>query len=36
MDQQTVTYLLIAALLATALLIALAVVIPRIPRRGDG
>ena len=34
MDQQTVTYLLIAALLATALLIALAVVIPRMPRRG--
>ena len=36
MDQQTVTYLLIAALLATALLIALAVVIPRMPRRGGG
>ena len=36
MDQQTVTYLLIAALLATALLIALAVVIPRMPRRGSG
>jgi diguanylate cyclase (GGDEF)-like protein len=34
MDQQTVTYLLIAALLATALLIALAVVVPRVPRRG--
>ena len=36
MDQQTVTYLLIAALLITALLIALAVVIPRMPRRGSG
>ena len=36
MDQQTVTYLLIAALLATALLIALAVVVPRMPRRGGG
>jgi diguanylate cyclase (GGDEF)-like protein len=36
MDQQTVTYLLIAALLATALLIALAVLVPRIPRRGGG
>jgi diguanylate cyclase (GGDEF)-like protein len=36
MDQQTVTYLLIAALLATALLIALAVVIPRMPRRDSG
>jgi diguanylate cyclase (GGDEF)-like protein len=36
MDQQTVTYLLIAALLATALLIALAVVVPRMPRRGSG
>ena len=36
MDQQTVTYLLIAALLATAFLIALAVAIPRIPRRGGG
>jgi diguanylate cyclase (GGDEF)-like protein len=35
MDQQTVTYLLIAALLATALLIALAVIIPRMPRRGS-
>ena len=34
MDQQTVTYLLIAALLATALLVALAVVVPRVPRRG--
>jgi diguanylate cyclase (GGDEF)-like protein len=34
MDQQTVTYLLIAALLATAFLIALAVVVPRFPRRG--
>jgi diguanylate cyclase (GGDEF)-like protein len=34
MDQQTVTYLLIAALLATAFLIALAVVVPRVPRRG--
>jgi diguanylate cyclase (GGDEF)-like protein len=34
MDQQTVTYLLIAALLATALLIALAVIVPRMPRRG--
>jgi len=34
LDQQTVTYLLIAALLATALLIALAVIIPRVPRRG--
>lgn len=34
MDQQTVTYLLIAALLATAFLIALAVLIPRMPRRG--
>ena len=34
MDQQTVTYLLIAALLATAFLIALAVVVPRMPRRG--
>jgi diguanylate cyclase (GGDEF)-like protein len=36
MDQQTVTFLLIAALLATALLIALAVVIPRMPRRESG
>ena len=36
MDQQTVTYLLIAALLVTALLIALAVVIPRMPGRGSG
>ena len=36
MDQQTVTYLLIAALLATALLIALAVIVPRMPRRGGG
>ena len=36
MDQQTVTYLLIAALLITALLIALAVVVPRMPRRGGG
>ena len=36
MDQQTVTYLLIAALLATALLIALAVFIPRTARRGGG
>jgi diguanylate cyclase (GGDEF)-like protein len=36
MDQQTVTYLLIAALLATAFLVALAVVIPRVPRRGGG
>lgn len=36
MDQQTVTYLLIAALLATAFLIALAVIIPRMPRRGSG
>ena len=36
MDQQTVTYLLIAALLVTALLIALAVVVPRMPRRGAG
>ena len=34
MDQQTVTYLLIAALLVTALLIALAMVVPRMPRRG--
>jgi diguanylate cyclase (GGDEF)-like protein len=34
MDQQTVTYLLIAALLATAFLIALAVILPRMPRRG--
>ena len=34
MDQQTVTYLLIAALLATAFLIALAVIVPRLPRRG--
>jgi diguanylate cyclase (GGDEF)-like protein len=33
MDQQTVTYLLIAALLATAFLIALAVIVPRMPRR---
>ena len=36
MDQQTVTYLLIAALLATAFLIALAVIVPRMPRRGGG
>ena len=36
MDQQTVTYLLIAALLATAFLIALAVILPRMPRRGGG
>jgi diguanylate cyclase (GGDEF)-like protein len=36
MDQQTVTYLLIAALLATAFLIALAVIVPRMPRRGSG
>ena len=36
MDQQTVTYLLIAALLATAFLIALAVLVPRMPRRGGG
>ena len=36
MDQQTVTYLLIAALLATAVLIALAVVVPRMPRRVVG
>jgi len=36
MDQQTVTYLLIAALLATAVLIALAVIVPRMPRRGGG
>ncbi|HEU5204452.1 MAG TPA: diguanylate cyclase [Candidatus Limnocylindrales bacterium] len=36
MDQQTVTYLLIAALLATAFLIALAVIVPRMPRRGVG
>jgi len=36
MDQQTVTYLLIAALLATAFLIALAAIIPRVPRRGGG
>jgi two-component system, cell cycle response regulator len=36
MDQQTVTYLLIAALLATAFLIALAVILPRMPRRGSG
>ena len=36
MDQQTVTYLLIAALLATAFLIALAVIIPRMPRGGSG
>ena len=35
MDQQTVTYLLIAALLATAFLIALAVIVPRMPRRGS-
>ena len=34
MDQQTVVYLLIAALLATAFLIALAVIVPRMPRRG--
>lgn len=33
MDQETVTYLLIAALLATAVLIALAVVVPRLARR---
>jgi diguanylate cyclase (GGDEF)-like protein len=35
MEQETVTYLLIAALLATAALIALAVVVPRLTRRGN-
>jgi diguanylate cyclase (GGDEF)-like protein len=34
MEQETVTYLLIAALLATAALVALAVVVPRVTRRG--
>jgi diguanylate cyclase (GGDEF)-like protein len=34
MDRDTVTYLLIAAVVATALLIALAILVPRISRRG--
>ena len=36
MDQETVTYLLVAAVVATAILIALALVVPRLSRRGDG
>jgi diguanylate cyclase (GGDEF)-like protein len=34
MDQETVTYLLIAAVIATGVLIALALVVPRVMRRG--
>ena len=36
MDKDTVTYLLVAALVATAILIALAIVVPRVFRRGGG